>query len=129
MLIERRSFLKGLGATLFVAPAIVRAESLMQVREVMPSVPDWCPPGWLPLDGREIKKKFYPDLYRSYERMRFPMFVANEQRFEGYGGYKIPDGRLQPSFVRIIAAKDQVRSNGTIARAGVVATISIPTEH
>lgn len=67
-MIARRKFLQGLGI-LFVAPAIVRADSLMPIKEYMPAVPAWCPDGWLPLDGREIKKKFYPDLYTVYKKM------------------------------------------------------------
>ncbi len=39
MVIHRRSFLVGLGASLFAAPAIVRAASLMPVR----AVEDWRP--------------------------------------------------------------------------------------
>lgn len=127
MIIERRSLLKGLGL-LFVAPAIVKASSLMPVREMMPSVPSWCPDGWLPLDGREIKKKFYPDLYAAYERMRFPMQLANQQKFgsmapfESFGSGTI----LPPQYATIVSAKDFRRSNGVIARAGQTISIMLP---
>jgi hypothetical protein len=125
MIIARRSLLKGLGA-LFVAPAIVHIENLMPVRELMPSVPDWCPDGWLPLDGREIKKKFYPDLYASYERMRFPMCVSNDQVFETPFTYQPTGQPLKPQYARIISAKDIRRSNGTAMRAGVTSIILLP---
>jgi hypothetical protein len=111
MIIERRSFLKSLSA-LFIAPAIVRASSLMPVHEMMQSVPDWCPDGWLPLDGREIKKKFYPDLYRSYERMHRPMRLDMQP----------PDGRTAV----IIASRDMRRPNGTVMKAGAGYTILLP---
>lgn len=112
MIIERRSFLKGISAALFIAPAIIRAENLMSVREFAPSVPDWCPDGWLPLDGREIKKKFYPDLYAARERLRFPMTLGNLP----------PEGRV----AHIISARDLYRPNGVIMRAGVGHTIVLP---
>jgi hypothetical protein len=111
LIIERRSFLKGLSA-LFIAPAIVRASSLMPVHEMALGVPDWCPLGWLPLDGREIKKKFYPDLYRAYERMRMPMRLAMQE----------PDGRT----AIIIAGRDMKRPNGSIMKAGAGYTILLP---
>lgn len=125
MIIERRSFLKGISA-LFIAPAIVRASSLMPVHEMMPSIPAWCPDGWLPLDGREIKKKFYPDLYSAYERMRFPMRVGTDQIYETPHGYS-PTGLLpEPQFARIISARDMRKANGEIMRAGVTSTILLP---
>lgn len=111
MIIERRSFIKGLAA-LFVAPAIIRAENLMPIREMVPGVPEWCPSGWLPLDGREIKKKFYPDLYSSYERLRYAQVLSDSP----------PDGR----FARVISACDMVRPNGSIMKAGALHTIVIP---
>jgi hypothetical protein len=112
MIIERRSFLKGLSA-LFVAPAIIKAENLMPIREYAPSVPDWCPDGWLPLDGREIKKKFYPDLYAARERLRYPLRLSM-QNLEG------------SSTATVISARDMVRPNGTIMRAGVGYEIILP---
>lgn len=112
MIIERRSFLKGISA-LFIAPAIVRASSLMPVHEMMPGVPDWCPDGWLPLDGRDIKKKFYPDLHAAYERLRFPMRLSMQNL----------DGSRTAT---LISAKDMVRPNGVIMRAGVGYEIMLP---
>lgn len=41
MIITRRNLLGGLGA-LFVAPAIVRAESIMPVRVMMPDFSEWA---------------------------------------------------------------------------------------
>jgi hypothetical protein len=112
IIMKRRSFLAGIGA-LFVAPAIIKAESLMPIRSYELPVPDWCPPGWLPLDGREISKKFYPDLYRAYEHMRLPMTVGLENT----------EGQRTAT---LISYRDLKRSSGQIMKAGVHHTIILP---
>jgi Phage Tail Collar Domain len=130
-MIARRSVLKGLGM-LFVAPAIVRAESLMPIKEYMPAVPAWCPDGWLPLDGREIKKKFYPDLYAAYQKLRFPMQVANDQNYHTYSEYEVHINETRFSLLRgerrLVSYKDLIRPNGQLMRAGAMHSIFIPTE-
>ena len=126
----RRSFLQGLGA-LFVAPAIVRASNLMPVKEYMPAVPAWCPEGWLPLDGREIKAKYYPDLYTQFKKLRFPMQLDTDQGFTNYSGYEVIETALKnrvPSFKRIISAKDLIRPNGSVMKAGSFYTIQVKEE-
>src|SRR5712671_4730684 len=102
-MIYRRSFLKGMGA-LFIAPAIIRAENLMPIKEYMPAVPAWCPEGWLPLDGREISKKFYPDLYAAYKHRKESLVVPF---------LNAPDG-----FKTVISYKNLVRPNGKLMLAG-----------
>lgn len=60
----RRGFLTGVAA-LLAAPAVVRAGVLMPVRSIIippPQVPSWCPPGWLPCDGRSISASDFPQL-------------------------------------------------------------------
>jgi len=118
MIIERRSFLKGI-SVLFIAPAIIRAENLMPIREYAPAVPDWCPDGWLPLDGREITKKFYPDLHSAYARMRYSHRLSMQEPYSGSDGSQI---------ATIISAKDLRRANGSIMRAGVCHDIIIPAQ-
>lgn len=120
----RRTFLQGLGM-LFIAPAIVRAESLMPIKELMPPVPDWCPNGWLPLDGREIKKKFYPDLYAVYKKLHFPMQLGNDQGYNPYSGYEEFSIRDMPKHRRIISARDLYRSNGDVMKAGALYNLEI----
>lgn len=110
-MILRRSFLKGMGA-LFIAPAIIRAENLMPIKEYMPAVPAWCPEGWLPLDGREISRKFYPDLYAAYKRMRLPFVLPT---------YKASDG-----LETVVAYKSLVRPNGQLMKAGAYHPIYVP---
>lgn len=110
-MILRRSFLKGVGA-LFIAPAIIRAENLMPIKEYMPAVPAWCPEGWLPLDGREISKKFYPDLYAVYQRMRMPLILSNHQSTDG--------------LETVIAYKSFLRPNGQLMKAGACHPIYVP---
>ena len=117
MIMQRRSFLTGLGA-LFIAPAIVRASSLMPIKEYAPAIPSWCPEGWLPLDGREISKKFYPDLFAAHERLRFPMKLANVP----------PVVDLDTKTVNLISARDMRRASGQIMRAGVGIQIKMPVE-
>jgi len=117
-MIYRRSFLKGMSA-LFIAPAIIRVENLMPIKEYMPAVPVWCPEGWLPFDGREIKRKFYPDLYEAYCRMHFPLNVSN------FSDPVVP-ADLPSNERRVISYKDFKRSNGTIMRAGAGHTIYLP---
>lgn len=112
IILGRRSFLTGLSA-LFVAPAIIRAESLMPIRSYAPPVPDWCPLGWLPLDGREITKKFYPALFRSYQDMRFPLQLQS-QNLEG------------SRTATIISYRDMIRSNGSVMKAGVAYDLVLP---
>ena len=102
-MILRRSFLKGMGA-LFIAPAIIRAENLMPIKEYMPAVPAWCPEGWLPLDGREISRKFYPDLYAAYKHMRYPLILPTIQSSDGVE--------------TVIAYKSFIRPNGQLMKAG-----------
>ena len=120
----RRSFLKGVGA-LFIAPAIIRAESLMPIKEYAPSVPSWCPDGWLPLDGREIKKKFYPDLYTMLEKQRLPMTLGSQlPAYAPEFGFH----RVRSIERMIVAYKDMVRSNGTLMRAGHTYSLLVPTE-
>jgi len=131
MLVARRSFLQGLGATL-LAPAICRAENLMPIKEYMPEVPVWCPDGWLPLDGREIKRKFYPDLFAAYDRMRLSKTLQNQQEYVSLAGLSPP--RLQigvraPAAQierRIVSYRDLLRPNGTVMRAGAGHTIVVP---
>lgn len=60
----RRGFLTGVAA-LLAAPVVVRAGVLMPVRSIIippPPVPPWCPPGWLPCDGRSISAIDFPQL-------------------------------------------------------------------
>src|SRR5882724_11468963 len=110
-MILRRSFLKGMGA-LFIAPAIIRAENLMPIKEYMPAVPAWCPEGWLPLDGREISRKFYPDLYAMYQHMRLPLVVPT---------YKSSDG-----VETVMSYKNLARPNGKLMLAGAYHPIHVP---
>lgn len=62
----RRGFLAG-AATLLAAPMVVRSGILMPVRSIIPPpppiVPSWCPPGWLPCDGRAVSASAFPDLF------------------------------------------------------------------
>ncbi len=118
----RRSFLQGLGA-LFVAPAIIRAENLMPIKEYALAVPSWCPDGWLPLDGREIKKKFYPDLFAIYEKCGFPMQLGNDQVFSPYSGYEVVETAMRvipTAYKRIISSKNLYRPNGQQMLAGAI---------
>ena len=112
-MILRRSFLKGVGA-LFIAPAIIRAENLMPIKEYMPVVPAWCPEGWLPLDGREISRKFYPELYAAYQRMRMPLMLSNQKSTDG--------------LETVIAYKNFLRPNGQLMQAGACHPIYVPKE-
>lgn len=66
MLTSRRGFIAGLGA-LFVAPAIVRASSIMPVKVFTPEIiapPPFLarPALWMPCDGRLLKLSDYPDV-------------------------------------------------------------------
>ncbi len=112
-MILRRSFLKGMCA-LFIAPAIVRVENLMPIKEYMPAVPAWCPEGWLPCDGREISRKFYPDLYAAYGRMRIPLLV--------------PDLTNSWGLQTVISYKNMIRPNGGTMVAGACHPIYVPEE-
>lgn len=116
MIIERRSFLKGVGL-LFAAPAIVHAGNIMAVHEIVPSIPSWCPDGWLPLDGRAIRAKLYPDLYEQYKRLRFSMSLDNRP----------PEANSFGRTAYIVSAKDFVRPNGTVMKAGAGHTVFLPT--
>lgn len=122
----RRSFLKGLGATLFVAPSIVRADSLMKVKEYMPAVPEWCPEGWLPCDGRTIKQKFYPDLYKAYTKMRYHLALSDQGEFMTYSGFEVPGAYRGRAVRQIISYKDLKRANGSIVQAGVKHDLVLP---
>lgn len=112
-MIYRRSFLKGMGA-LFVAPAIIRAENLMPIKEYMPAVPAWCPEGWLPCDGREISKKFYPDLYAAHNHMKFPLIL--------------PILKSNDGLETVVSYKTLVRPNGSVMIAGAYHPIYVPEE-
>jgi len=112
-MIYRRSFLKGMSA-LFIAPAIIRAESLMPIKEYMPAVPAWCPEGWLPLDGREISRKFYPDLYAAFQRTRLPLMIPE---YEDSNGFKT-----------VISYKNLIRPNGKLMLAGAYHPLYVPKE-
>jgi hypothetical protein len=121
-MIYRRSVLKGLAA-LFVAPAIIRVENLMPIKEYMPEVPAWCPEGWLPCDGRKISRKFYPDLCAMFERMRIPLKVPNyevDAPLQGYDG-----GRIN-SIKTVISYKTLVRPNGKLMQAGACHPVYVP---
>jgi len=112
-MIYRRSFLKGMGA-LFIAPAIIRAENLMPIKEYMPAVPAWCPEGWLPLDGREISRKFYPELYAAYKHMRYSLILSDQPSTDG--------------LETVIAYKSFIRPNGQLMKAGACHPIYVPEE-
>lgn len=125
----RRSFLKGLGATLFVAPSIVRAENLMPIKEYMPEVPIWCPANWLPCDGREIKKKFYPELHAVLGKCRLPQFASSRQLYGTYSSYEIMNLNKPPlGATRIISYKNLKYANGRIVPAGVISDFWAPLE-
>ena len=111
-MIYRRSVLKGMAA-LFVAPAIIRVENLMLIKEYMPAVPAWCPEGWLPCDGREVSKKFYPDLYAALEHMKLPLVIPD------YGNV----------IKMVVSYKNLKRSNGEVMIAGAYHPIYIPEEY
>ena len=117
----RRSFLKGMGA-FFIAPAIIRAENLMPIKEYAPAVPSWCPDGWLPLDGREINKKFYPDLYAMYKKCRYHMKLSDDQDGKTHTDYALQSYRIH----RIISYKDLPRYNGSVMRAGASHDFFVP---
>lgn len=120
----RRSFLKGLGA-LFVAPAIIRAENLMPIKEYMPEVPAWCPPGWLPLDGREISKKFYPELYAMHKKLHYPTtHLSDYQPYDTYAGYDPIDFRKKKE-IQVISYKTMIRPNGRIMLPGALCPITV----
>lgn len=59
MLLSKRNFLIGAGATIIAAraPAIVRAESIMPIKSYPPGV-------WIPCDGREIDGRRFSGLMR-----------------------------------------------------------------
>ena len=132
----RRSFLQGLGAALFVAPAIVRAENLMPIREYMPDVPPWCPPGWLPFDGREIKAKYYPELHAMLKKQRLPLHLRDDDdrvtQFrddrvtQWYSGYDQIPNQAPLGARNIISYKKLLRPNGKIMEAGAGHIMWVP---
>jgi hypothetical protein len=99
MLVQRRSFLTGLGS-LFLSPAIVKASSLMPLRGVVMlpamTIPSWCPPGWAPANGHLVDRFQFPELHAWYQRTR--QFEAikgsqfhlpgNKEVFDWYNGYQ-----------------------------------------
>jgi hypothetical protein len=123
----RRSFLQGLGA-LFVAPAIVRASNLMPIKEYMPAVPAWCPDGWLPLDGREIKARYYPDLYAVFEKCKYPMKLVEHNQFLTIEGYQLPTPYPKTVYKKIISARNLYRPNGTVMPAGAYYDLAVKEE-
>jgi hypothetical protein len=122
----RRSFLKGLAATLFIAPSIVRAENLMKIKEYMPEVPAWCPQGFLPMDGREINKKYYPDLFETYNRCKFPMRLNDIQSYTPITSYEVANFGFKPGRTKIVSYQNLKRSNGSIVPAGMISDFIIP---
>src|SRR5580700_6853973 len=150
MLVQRRSFLTGLGS-LFFAPAVVKASSLMPLRgEVMlPSmtIPSWCPLGWAPVTGHLVDRFQFPELHAWFKRTR--------QNGAHLGGqFKLP-GSVRPpawlspyhapSFVdqlnRVdanpcietvevpwVSVKPMVRANGTVAQPGMMFNYTVNAE-
>jgi hypothetical protein len=137
MLVQRRSFLAGLGS-LFLAPAVVKASSLMPLRgEVMlPSmpIPSWCPPGWAPANGHLVDRFQFPELHAWFKRTRQNGAHLNGQfklpgsamPTEWYSGYqelridKLDNPCIETVEVPLIAVKPMVRTNGTMAQPGMM---------
>jgi hypothetical protein len=150
MLMQRRSFLVGLGS-LFVAPAVVKASSLMPLRgEVMlPSmtIPSWCPPGWAPANGHLVDHFQFPELHAWFKRTR--------QNGAHLGGqFKLPGGWhgwsqgayddgasysdqlnravtnpcIETVSVPLIAVKPMARPNGTVAQPGMMFNYTVNAE-
>ena len=115
-MIARRGFL-GFLTGIISAPVIVSADSLMKIKGedllANTKVPHWCPPGWLPCDGRPLNESAFPILSDRLRALRFPIKVP----------LIYPRGRE----ITIIAATDMVRSNGSIMRAGAFHTILAET--
>lgn len=63
-MISRRFFLRGASAAAVVAATVTPAKVAIDL--VMPAVepiPAWCPPGFLPCDGRPLSRLMYPRLF------------------------------------------------------------------
>ncbi len=93
VVIHRRSFLVGLGASLFAAPAIVRAASIMPVR----AIEDW--ELTLPPYGRSPMMEALPTLRCLEEQLRL---ILEDQICFGLSAYEtgpdVPNGfrRIDP---------------------------------
>jgi hypothetical protein len=136
MLMQRRSFLVGLGS-LFVAPAVVKASSLMPLRGVKMTrwidIPSWCPPGFIPYDNSKLTKQQFPELHDWFKRCRRgAAHLADEFDLGGgsvtewYGGYEILKLKDPRAFadglsvsVPLISIAKLKRANGSEAMPGM----------
>jgi len=112
MNVSRRGFLTGGAAVVLSAPAIVRASSLMPIRVPRAfslTVPTWCPPGFLPADGRTLPKDQYPGLWG---------IIGDTWGGDGVTSFNLPDLRsLEPSGRALLASSsiNRFEKNATLA--------------
>ena len=153
MEVQRRSFLTGLGS-LFLAPAVVKASSLMPLRGVVMlpamTIPAWCPPGWVPATGHLVDRFQFPELHEWFKRtrqngahinsqFRLPgsnfdfnapiketMEVHDGQRLEYLNGLSNPCNETIE--VPLVAVKPMLRANGTIAQPGMTINYVVNAE-
>lgn len=130
----RRSFLGGMVA-LFATPALVRADSLMNVAGYKLYIPPaWCPHGWLPCEGQLISEAQYPELSAvlgkiwgghkgkfNLPNMRPGREWKNIDAFDKNGQHILGADR---KYVTFINAESMLRSNGT--RFGPGTSLSSP---
>lgn len=118
----RRSFLLG-AAALLATPAVVRPGILMPVKRLLPPpIPKWCPPGWLPCDGRIISAADYPafvNLFGSVLPDLRPPF-RNYPESEPTRYSISPDGEIRP---RNFALETIVCTHAEGHPLGMVSTI------
>lgn len=134
MLMQRRSFLAGLGS-LFLSPAIVKASSLMPLRGVKMTpwidIPSWCPSGFIPYDNSKLTKQQFPELHEWFKRCRRgAAHIADEFDLGGgamaewLGDYQTPrlnDPRdyTETVSVPLISIAKLKRANGSEAMPGM----------
>src|SRR5215831_1088175 len=99
MMLGRRSFLFGLGASI-VAPAVVRASSLMPISSAklfpveiigaIKPVAGPIPPGWIECDGRALCRSSHSDLYE----------IIGNKYGNNLRGFCLPDLSMQAQIER-----------------------------
>jgi|SRR5882672_5135047 len=141
-MINRRSFFSGLVAAV-AAPLVVKAEMLMPLRGVklLPDIdiPSWCPPGWVPADGRLVSKFQFPELHKWFAKTReygahgSENFRLPDMRgmvgMTGYSGYETLEVQFatRPN-VQIISVGDMRWPNGRLSPPGIISSLFIRDE-
>jgi hypothetical protein len=145
-LMLRRSFLKGVAALFgaLIGPKVVLAAA-------RPTLPDWCPAGWVPCAGQEIYPQQFPRLfydsvmpngrrfvarYKSRRVVQLPYIIhwpESRPEIERYGWMDQLTQVIRPEMdnrvrVSLMATEPMRWSNGRYAAPGFLAELILTPE-